>query len=237
MLLELKLNVFKPLQNTARFNATRRRELFICSLECIETSYRLQNDRRSEKWAWFFKSYSQWHALAFVLHELRERRAGKDAGKAWRAAERMMASRWETPCENYRGGHQWNTILRMWETARAESRKVTRSPQQDMEIALGDRLRTTTNVDRMSRKDSLITTASSDLANAMSESSGTQYPVGNHQEYTSSGGRSFPKRAGFSMSAMEDSPEDRYSNVFSEETLVIPGVDDWTQGFEIELEL
>ncbi|KAG7040305.1 hypothetical protein JMJ77_0009916 [Colletotrichum scovillei] len=238
MLLELKLNVFKPLQEIARFDATRRKDLFLCSLECIESSYRLQHDRRSEKWAWFFKSYTQWHALAFVLHELREQRPGKDAGKAWRVAERIMASRWETPCENYRGGHQWNTILRMWEAARAESRKVMRSPQ-DTEITLGDGLRTATDVDRMSRKDSLITTASSDLANVMSESSGTQYHVGNYQEFASSGGWSFSKQAELSMSAMEheDSPEDRYSNVFSEETLAIPGVGDWTQGFEIELEI
>ncbi|KXH30595.1 hypothetical protein CSAL01_11754 [Colletotrichum salicis] len=87
MLLELKLNVFKPLQNPVRFDSTRRGEPFLCSLECIETSYRLQPDRRSVKWAWFFKSYTHWPTLAFVLHELREQRAGKDAGRAWRAAE------------------------------------------------------------------------------------------------------------------------------------------------------
>ncbi|KAF5496796.1 Transcription factor vrtR1 [Colletotrichum siamense] len=243
MHLELKLNVFKPLQNPARFNTARRNELFLCSLECIEASYRLQHDRRSEKWAWFFKSYNQWHALAFVLHELRERRAGSSAGNAWRAVERVMASRWETPCENYRGGHQWNTILRMWEAARAENRKVMRSPHQDIETSIGG-LRpssaalTEASMSRTPLKAPAFTTASSDPANAMSLSGGTRCSGVDFQEYAPSEEMpSFPKQASFSMIDIEESPEDRYSTVFSDKTLVIPGVDDWTEGFEIDLEL
>ncbi|KAF4894637.1 Transcription factor vrtR1 [Colletotrichum fructicola] len=243
MLLELKLNVFKPLQYPARFNTARRNELFLCSLECIEASYRLQHDRRSEKWAWFFKSYNQWHALAFVLHELRERRAGSSVGNAWRAVERVMASRWETPCENYRGGHQWNTILRMWEAARAENRKVMRSPHQDTETSMGG-LRpssaalTETSMSRTPLKAPAFTTASSDPANTMSLSGGTRCSGVDFQEYASSEEMpSFPKQANFSMIDIEESPEDRYSTVFSDKTLVIPGVDDWTEEFEIDLEL
>ncbi|KAH0430109.1 hypothetical protein CcaCcLH18_08055 [Colletotrichum camelliae] len=222
MLLELKLNVFKPLQNPARFNTARRNELFLCSLECIEASYRLQHDRRSEKWAWFFKSYNQWHALAFVLHELRERRAGSSAGSAWRAVERVMASRWETPCENYRGGHQWNTILRMWEAARAENRKVMRSHPQDTEASMSGMLPSPstlaeTSMSRTALKTPAFTTSSSDPANGMSLSSGARCSGVDFQEYASSEEiRSFPKQANFSMIDTEESPEDsrNFSNGF-----------------------
>ncbi|KAF4812005.1 Bikaverin cluster transcription factor bik5 [Colletotrichum tropicale] len=226
MLLELKLNVFKPLQNPAKFNTARRNELFLCSLECIEASYRLQHDRRSEKWAWFLKSYNQWHALAFVLHELRERRAGSSAGNAWRAVERAMASRWETPCENYRGGHQWNTILRMWEAARAENRKVMRSPHQDTETSMGGLRPSSAALSKISMSQTSLrapafTTASSDSANAMSLSGGTRCSGVDFQEYASSREMpSFPKQANFSMIDIEESPEDRYSTVFSDKTLL-----------------
>ncbi|KAI1084599.1 hypothetical protein F5B20DRAFT_522290 [Whalleya microplaca] len=126
MLLELRLNVHKPLKNVSRLSASRRGELLECSIECIEILYRLHNDRRSEKWAWYFKSYAQWHALAFVLYELGQPTHNRHAERAWRAVERTMTCRWDCPSENYRGSHQWNTMLRMLDRARARRSSSSR---------------------------------------------------------------------------------------------------------------
>ncbi|KAI1370236.1 hypothetical protein F4677DRAFT_369955 [Hypoxylon crocopeplum] len=145
MLLELKLNVHKPLKNVSRLSAARRDELLVCSIECVEILYRLQNDRRSEKWAWYFKSYAQWHALAFVLHELAQPTHSRHADRAWRAVERTMACRWECPSENYRGSHQWNTMLRMLDKARARRSSGSRARSNPSTVSHESRLSFTGN--------------------------------------------------------------------------------------------
>ncbi|EDU43367.1 conserved hypothetical protein [Pyrenophora tritici-repentis Pt-1C-BFP] len=45
-------------------------KLFITSLENVEYSLLLETEARTMKWGWLFRTYIQWHAIAFLLSEL-----------------------------------------------------------------------------------------------------------------------------------------------------------------------
>src|SRR4051812_49305435 len=52
-------------------------KLFITSLENIEYSMLLETEARTMKWGWLFRTYVQWHAIAFLLSELCVRTKGE----------------------------------------------------------------------------------------------------------------------------------------------------------------
>ncbi|KAL6161849.1 hypothetical protein ACJBU6_00947 [Exserohilum turcicum] len=70
-----------------------RDKLFITSLESLEYGVLLETEARTMKWGWLFRTYVQWHAIAFLLSELCVRTKGEAVERAWRALE-ASASRW-----------------------------------------------------------------------------------------------------------------------------------------------
>ncbi|CAE7030569.1 hypothetical protein PTNB73_05436 [Pyrenophora teres f. teres] len=67
-------------------------KLFITSLENVEYSLLLETEARTMKWGWLFRTYVQWHAIAFLLSELCVRTKGEAVEpKAKAAREREMA--------------------------------------------------------------------------------------------------------------------------------------------------
>jgi hypothetical protein len=92
-----------PLQNpdtNLMIGATLPQEtkdkLFVTSLENIEYSILLETEARTKKWGWLFRTYVQWHAIAFLLSELCVRTKGEAVERAWRALE-ATAGRWWFP--------------------------------------------------------------------------------------------------------------------------------------------
>jgi hypothetical protein len=71
-------------------------KLFITSLENVEYSLLLETEARTMKWGWLFRTYVQWHAIAFLLSELCVRTKGEAVDRAWRAIE-ATAGRWWFP--------------------------------------------------------------------------------------------------------------------------------------------
>jgi hypothetical protein len=75
------------------------------------------------KWGWLFRTYVQWHAIAFLLSELCVRTKGEAVERAWRALE-ATAGRWWFPLgdSNYRKGKQgclWKPLRKLMAKARA----------------------------------------------------------------------------------------------------------------------
>lgn len=75
------------------------------------------------KWGWLFRTYVQWHAIAFLLSELCVRTKGEAVDRAWRALE-VTAGRWWFPLgdSNYRKGKQgclWKPLRKLMAKARA----------------------------------------------------------------------------------------------------------------------
>lgn len=98
-------------------------KLFITSLENIEYSILLETEARTMKWGWLFRTYVQWHAIAFLLSELCVRTKGEAVERAWRALE-ATAGRWWYPLTNNversrRQGCLWKPLRKLMAKAKA----------------------------------------------------------------------------------------------------------------------
>jgi hypothetical protein len=99
-------------------------KLFITSLENVEYSILLETEARTMKWGWLFRTYVQWHAIAFLLSELCVRTKGEAVERAWRALE-ATAGRWWFPLSDtspLRKGQQgtlWKPLRKLLTKARA----------------------------------------------------------------------------------------------------------------------
>ncbi|KAK3068496.1 hypothetical protein LTR53_013883 [Teratosphaeriaceae sp. CCFEE 6253] len=106
-----------------RWGATLPKEtkdkLFITSLENIEYSLLHESEARTMKWGWVFRTYMQWHALAFMLSELCHRSAGDLVERAWVAVERTRDGRWGRPLTgDARAGHVWRPLRKLYRRAK-----------------------------------------------------------------------------------------------------------------------
>lgn len=99
-------------------------KLFITSLENIEYSILLETEARTMKWGWLFRTYVQWHAIAFLLSELCYRTKGEAVERAWRALE-ATAGRWwfplsdTSPPRKGQDGCLWNPLRKLLAKAQA----------------------------------------------------------------------------------------------------------------------
>ncbi|KAF9690555.1 hypothetical protein EKO04_011300 [Ascochyta lentis] len=106
-------------------------KLFITSLENLEYSILLETEARTMKWGWLFRTYVQWHAIAFLLSELCVRTKGEAVERAWRALE-ATAGRWWFPLNDsspFRKGQQgclWNPLRKLLAKARAAREREIR---------------------------------------------------------------------------------------------------------------
>ncbi|PVH93292.1 hypothetical protein DM02DRAFT_619357 [Periconia macrospinosa] len=99
-------------------------KLFITSLENIEYSILIETEARTSQWAWLFRTYVQWHAIAFLLSELCVRTKGEAVERAWRALD-ATAGRWwfplkdGTPHAAGQAGCLWKPLRKLMAKARA----------------------------------------------------------------------------------------------------------------------
>lgn len=84
----------------------------------------LETEARTMKWGWLFRTYVQWHAIAFLLSELCVRTKGEAVERAWRALE-ATAGRWWFPLgpnpDSKKGKHGclWKPLRKLMAKARA----------------------------------------------------------------------------------------------------------------------
>ena len=96
--------------------------LFHTSVEVIEFSRLLETDRSTLKWGWLFRTYVQWHALAFVLSELCFRTTGPAVEKAWAVIESALADE-ETHISSNQRGMLWKPLRKLLIKAKAGRKK------------------------------------------------------------------------------------------------------------------
>jgi hypothetical protein len=122
MMSKMWLMVYHPFQRQdggASLNAETKEKLFITSLENIEYSLLLETESRTMKWGWLFKTYMQWHALAFILSELCHRTTGDLVERAWNAVEKTRDGRWGMHIsEDSRAGHLWRPLKKLYRKAK-----------------------------------------------------------------------------------------------------------------------
>nr|OQO13184.1 hypothetical protein B0A51_17700 [Rachicladosporium sp. CCFEE 5018] len=122
MMSKMWLMVYHPFQRQdggASLSAETKEKLFITSLENIEYSLLLETESRTMKWGWLFKTYMQWHALAFILSELCHRTTGDLVERAWVAVEKTRDGRWgEYIADDNAAGHLWRPLKKLYRKAR-----------------------------------------------------------------------------------------------------------------------
>ncbi len=99
-----------------------KERLFHTSIEVIEFSRLLETDKSTLKWGWLFRTYVQWHALAFVLSELCIRTTGPTVDKAWAVIENALADE-ETHISANQRGMLWKPLRKLLIKAKAERMK------------------------------------------------------------------------------------------------------------------
>lgn len=100
-----------------------RDRLFVTSVEVIEFSRLLETEKTTLKWGWLFRTYVQWHALAFVLSQLCTRTTGPEVDKAWSIIEGVFEDWGGTVSSNQRG-MLWKPLRKLMAKARAERSKA-----------------------------------------------------------------------------------------------------------------
>jgi hypothetical protein len=105
--------------------------LFITSLENIEYSLLLETESRTEKWSWLFKTYIQWHALAFLLGELCNRTTGDLVNRAWSSVEKCIRASLKEAAtkEESRSGHLWKPLMKLLAKARMARAQAVRKDE------------------------------------------------------------------------------------------------------------
>lgn len=105
--------------------------LFVTALDTIEFALRLETERKLVKWGWLFKTYNQWHALAFLLSELTRRTKGPLVQRAWRAVNSTLAEFKQHNHDNNKRGQLWRPLMKLLNTARlARERELALDAQQ-----------------------------------------------------------------------------------------------------------
>lgn len=91
--------------------------LFLTSIEVIEFSRLLQTEKSTMKWNWLFRTYVQWHAVAFVLSQLCKRTSGCMVEKAWVAIDNVF-DEWAGTLDTSKKGMLWKPLRKLMARAR-----------------------------------------------------------------------------------------------------------------------
>ena len=101
--------------------------LFRTSIDMIHHSRVLASQKETIKWSWLFRSYIQWHAIAFILSELCVRTRGQDVEDAWVAIDGVFEE-WGGTVAAGKKGMLWKPMRRLIERARAtRQREIEKS--------------------------------------------------------------------------------------------------------------
>ncbi|THX40346.1 hypothetical protein D6D10_03572 [Aureobasidium pullulans] len=135
MMSKMWLMIYHPYQRKdggKSLSEETREKLFITSLENIEYSLLMETESRTKKWEWLFKTYMQWHALAFLLGELCHRTTGDLVDRAWSSVERCIGANWRETAtrDGSRSGHLWKPLMKLLAKARMARFQAIRKDEE-----------------------------------------------------------------------------------------------------------
>lgn len=111
--------------------------LFLTSLEVIEFSLLLETERATAKWGWLFRTYIQWHAVAYVLSQLTVRTTGPQVDKAWSTIETVFEE-WGGVVGARKRGMLWKPLRKLMVKARSvRSRALQKQAMFPLDGSLG----------------------------------------------------------------------------------------------------
>ena len=134
------LIVHHPFQRTdggAGIPQDTKDRLFRTSVDVIRYSRTLESQKSTMKWGWLFRTYVQWHAVAYILSELCVRTLGPDVDETWQLME-VVFEEWGGTVSNHKKGMLWKPIRRLMAKARtARARALERAGRFPSDGTLG----------------------------------------------------------------------------------------------------
>lgn len=113
-----------------------RDKLFSTSLENCEYSVLLENEEKTKRWGWLFRTYTQWHAIAFMLSELTVRTTGPEVDRAWKVIDYMIGRRWHDDHQadaqsSKLKSHLWKPLRRLMDRAKKAHEEALKKQEQE----------------------------------------------------------------------------------------------------------
>ena len=111
--------------------------LFSTSIDIVSRSRLLELSQDTIRWGWLFRTYIQWHAVAFLLSQLCERTKGPDVDDAWSVIEDVFEE-WGGVVSTHKKGMLWKPLRKLMAKARtARTRELENSLRFPTDGSLG----------------------------------------------------------------------------------------------------
>jgi hypothetical protein len=132
------LHPYLRLDRGASLSRATRERIFTISLESIEYALLIHEQCKRVKWGWVFQNWSQFHALASLLSELRVRTAGPLVDRAWRAVDATVKHFGQKNGDGKNGHTLWKPIRKLYDTAKADREHALAMADTDEEESDGE---------------------------------------------------------------------------------------------------
>jgi hypothetical protein len=122
-----------------------RDRLFVSAIEIVEYNHMLNTDERCRQWRWLFQTYTQWHAIAYLLMEISRRQWSATVERAWEALNGTLNTRHQIELARM-ANHTavWMPLRRLFMKARkhreAEILRLRADPEAARRVDFEDRL-------------------------------------------------------------------------------------------------
>lgn len=111
--------------------------LFMTSIEVVKFSRLLETEKSTLKWGWLFRTYVQWHAVAFILSQLCTRTKGPEAEHGWEVIESVF-DEWSDLMLASKRGMLWKPLRKLKARARAaRDKELEKQAQYPLDGSLG----------------------------------------------------------------------------------------------------
>lgn len=123
-----------------------RERIFTAATEIFEYNHQLNSDPRSKQWKWLFQTYTQWHAVAYVLMEVVRRPWSAGVERAWAALNSVFANPSPQDLDRIVGDQSmWLPLKKVYLKAKryreAEITRLRADPDAAQQLEIQDRSR------------------------------------------------------------------------------------------------
>ncbi len=145
---KLWLMIYHPFQrpgSTMELSPSVRHRLFVTSIEVLEYARLLETEQSTAKWGWMFRTYVQWHPIAYLLAELCVSTRGEVVDRAWNAINGVFDS-WGERVRASKRGMLWGPLRQLMIKAKRarEATLAETNPTSDGNALAGGPTPTTT---------------------------------------------------------------------------------------------
>ncbi|KAF7856989.1 hypothetical protein EAF04_009749 [Stromatinia cepivora] len=130
---KMSLIIYHPLIQPGRpqcLSPHTKDRLLKSSIEIIEYSRILETEASTKKWGWLFRTYVQWHAIAFILGELSIRKNSPLVERAWQAIDSAFDD-WSDAVGSSKRGMFWQPMRKLMARARRKREENITSMEEE----------------------------------------------------------------------------------------------------------